>query len=140
MRTLALLLLSLSSSVWADDYLWFERDWIVDVDATFTANPQMQNVNPETREKFNDRLREARWRISDGMLTSEHQGSRLSEPYSIRTIDASRFELIVNENGDDSIFAITKTSNGFCARLDLDRFEPPEGIKDFVECYVPEGP
>lgn len=65
-------------------------------------------------------------------------GLRLTAPYSIRFIDATIFELIVDVAGGEDMFEIRRTENGFCAKIDVDRFGGA-GDREYVECYVQDG-
>ena len=139
---LTYILIGLVSSIaLAEDYLWFEANWILDAATTVAANPKVEALDLDTRTKFESLFGITRWRVSDGILTVSHpKTENISSPYFLRPIDSDSFEVIIAVDEHESIFTIRKTERGFCAALH------PSWVPEYhtwtkpwvVECYVPD--
>jgi hypothetical protein len=129
-----LALVGLSGVALADDYLWFERDWISDSGATFRENPDYERLPDNVREKFRAQFGKMRWRVSDGMLEVIPPDSPpFSRPYFIRPIDENSFELIMS---DGEIETVRRIGDGFCLETELP--VSADAHKPFVlECLAP---
>ena len=141
MKPTYLLIGLVPSIAFADDYLWFELDWISDAATTVAANPKVEALDPDTRRKFESLFGLTRWHVSDGILTVIHpKTENISSPYFIRPIDSASFEAIIVIGEHESNFTIRKTQQGFCATLH------PSWVPEYgtwtepwvVECYVPD--
>jgi hypothetical protein len=136
----------IAGAAWADDFLWLEREWISDADATMAANPQLNKLDDSKRAKFKSIFGEMRWRFADGIFEINRPGAPepRSTPYFIRPIDEKRFEIVSELDDYQSAFVIWRTDLGFCTRPE------PEWIPDdlevrgesglvIVECFKPYG-
>lgn len=127
---------------WADDFLWLEREWISDADATMAANPQLNKLDDATYAKFKAIFGEMRWRFSDGMfeVTRRELVEPIFVPYSIKGRDSAKFEFASEVDGHRSVFSIQRTNTGFCANLIPDWIpDDLEAWKESVitECFKP---
>ena len=101
----------------ADNYDWFEIDWISDREATGLANPVYNEFAEEDREKFLSIFGYMRWNIKDGFITSilNENAEAHSVAYSIMpsATDENHFEIILIEKSGTR-FYIWRTLTGFC--------------------------
>ena len=141
MKPTYLLLGLVSSIALAEDYPWFEADWISDVATTVDANPKVKTLDPDTRKSFESLFGLTRWHVSNGVLTVSHPKSEsLSNPYFLRPVDSKTFEAIIINDEFETIFTVKKTEQGFCAELhpswvpEYHTWTDP----DFIECFVPD--
>ena len=145
MRYVAITLLAIIAMVAsADDFLWLEREWISDADATMVANPQIKNLDGSTLAEFKNIFGEMRWRFSDGILHFVLPGATepLSNPYFVRSVDDERFEIVIEIDHHQNVFAIWRSADGFCTRPEPDWI--PDDLEAWarsfiVECFKPYG-
>jgi hypothetical protein len=130
-RSLGIFVLLVAAPLtWADDFLWLEREWISDADATMAANPQLEKLDEATYAKLKSVFGEMRWQFSDGMFVVTRDGSTepSAVPYFIKPVD-SAFEIVYELDGHQSVFSIQRTAAGFCTRL------VPDWIPDDLEAW-----
>ena len=139
-----LLLLIIAPATLADDFLWLEREWISDADATMVANPQLMKLSDSKRAEFKSIFGEMRWRFSDGVFEFVPPGTTepLSSPYSVKPVDDERFEIVTELDHHQNIFTIRRTDVGFCTRPEPDWI--PDDLEAWtesviVECFKPYG-
>ena len=139
MRALALVLvIEFTSPALTHDYLWFERDWISDAAATFAANPALEKLTDNGRERFRALFGKMWWHVGGGMLESTSPDlPPYTNAYTIRAIDENSFELMV-DNG--MIVTVRRRGDGFCLVPDI---AASGGVKPqpyVVECFAPLDP
>jgi hypothetical protein len=136
MPYVAILLLTLiTTAASAHDFLWLEREWISDAEATMAANPQLAKSDDATQGKWKSIYGQMRWTFRDGILeTIQTDGVPYSVPYFVRQLDGDRFEILLNDTEAHTTFEISRSKRGFCADLQLEQKAP--GFP-YIECFSP---
>ena len=150
---LTLVLVLLSTLSYADGYWWFEADWISDREATRTANPHMEGIPEENRNKFLDLFGHMRWNVKDGFITVIHDENldEIRVMYFIRphASEESLFEVMLSGTDDmNTSFTIWRIQTGFCMKLRTMTGVDPDGIWQYYswednadevwkECFKP---
>ncbi len=143
LRVGLLFCLLVAFGAYADDYLWFEQEWISDADATVAANQMsFDALSPQARERYKQLFGKMRWTISDGTLTSKlPDGEPVTATYAIRAIDTERFEMILRDtdSGVQSVEQIHRSKRGFCVtpftQEQIDEFGNAPMMS--IECFRP---
>lgn len=143
MKAFSLILLVAMPGAFADDYLWLEREWISDADASMAANPEMVSaLKPDVLSRYKSLFGKMRWRIADGVFTTQlPEGTQTSVTYAIRPVSADRFEIVLYGEGEgENLFVIHRTQTGFCAQPGSQQFidnMKSENAPGVVECFKP---
>ena len=129
---------ALPGITFADDYVWFEADWISNAATTVDANPEVRKLDPEARKGFESLFGLTRWHVANGILTISHPGTEdQSSPYSVKPIDPDQFEILIGNDDFETTFTITKTEEGFCTTPHPTWVpEYRTWTKPWVECFV----
>lgn len=140
-RNLAVTALLVPLILQAQDYSWFENEWVSDTEATIAINPEYRNGDEATLAALREIFGRIRWNIEDSVLTFIDPivtpAISSTNPFTIRPIDLTSFDIIIEESlpkGDINkpfdykafdlselrvsssqyTITITKTENGFC--------------------------
>jgi len=136
---LALLLTMVNA--FAGDYQWFEREWVIDHDATVAMNPRYEDVAEETTRKLFSHLR---WSVKDGTysLTNAQFDTRQGPfAYSVTPISEDSFELHDPANNGYVPPIVTLTADGFCIESKVGwyrhegRWREPDPNYVHIDCY-----
>ena len=165
-RILTIGIFLVSFSVQAQDYAWFEGNWVSDAEATIAINPEYRNSNEESLAALRSILGNIRWVIERNILTFidplvTPMATSIT-PFSIISIDTLSFDIVFEgslpkansnkpfdyESIDNSqiqglivqyIITILKTEAGFCMVPNPNFIIKADGSRVMLqtECFRP---
>ncbi len=167
--SLAMLALLAPLTSQAQEYSWFEDEWVSDTEATIAINPEYRDGDEATLVALREIYGRIRWNIEGNELTfidpTTTPAISSTNPFTIHPIDSTSFDIVIEQslpkNDSDNSFdyealdlseiqtnssryviTITKTENGFCIIPKPNFIVVADGSRTMLkyECFEPYDP